>query len=117
MYLEVTPSGSKLWRLKFRQANGSESRLAFGTYPEVSLLEAREKRVEARKQIAQGIDPGQARRKAKEVAASASANTFEKIAREWHANRLSAWSASTAKETVNRLCAEPKVQTKKSRSR
>lgn len=103
MYLEITPAGSKLWRMKFRQANGSESRLAFGTYPEVSLLEAREKRLEARKLIAQGIDPGQARRKAKEEAASASANTFEKIAREWHANRLSAWSPSTAKETINRL--------------
>lgn len=105
MYLEITPTGSKLWRMKFRQANGSESRLAFGTYPEVSLLEAREKRLEARKLIAQGIDPGQARRKAKEEAASASANTFEKIAREWHANRLSAWSPSTAKETINRLAA------------
>jgi len=103
MYLEVTPTGSKLWRMKFRQANGSESRLAFGTYPEVSLLEAREKRLEARKQIAQGMDPGQARRKAKEESASASANTFEKIAREWHTNRLSAWSATTAKETINRL--------------
>ncbi|MBC3870298.1 tyrosine-type recombinase/integrase [Undibacterium oligocarboniphilum] len=103
MYLEVTPTGSKLWRMKFRQANGSESRLAFGTYPEVSLAEAREKRLEARKLIAQGIDPGQARRKAKEESASASANTFEKIAREWHANRLSAWSATTAKETINRL--------------
>jgi len=103
MYLEVTPAGSKLWRMKFRQANGSESRLAFGTYPEVSLLEAREKRTEARKQIAQGIDPGQARRKAKEDLATANANTFERIAREWHSNRLSAWSASTAKETINRL--------------
>ncbi|NDI84090.1 Arm DNA-binding domain-containing protein [Undibacterium crateris] len=54
MYLEVTPTCSKLWQKKFRQANGSECRLAFGTYPEVSLAEAREKRLEARKQIAQG---------------------------------------------------------------
>lgn len=80
MYLEATPTGSKLWRMKFRQANGSESRLAFGSYPEVSLAEAREKHLEARKQIAQGIDPGQARPKAKEE--SASTNTIEKIARE-----------------------------------
>ncbi|MFZ6754509.1 tyrosine-type recombinase/integrase [Undibacterium sp. Dicai25W] len=103
MYLEVTPTGSKLWRMKFMQANGRESRLAFGTYPEVTLSEAREKRLEARRLIARDIDPAQAKRKAKEDIATANANTFEKIAREWHANRLSAWSATTAKETINRL--------------
>ena len=103
MYLEVTPTGSKLWRMKFMQANGRESRLAFGTYPEVTLSEAREKRLEARRLIAKDIDPAQAKRKAKEEMATANANTFEKIAREWHTNRLSAWNPSTAKETINRL--------------
>jgi integrase len=103
MYLEVMPTGSKLWRMKFRQANGSESRLAFGSYPEVSLLDARNKRTEARALLAKKIDPAQVRRDDKAETATANANTFEKIAREWHTNRLSAWSASTAKDTINRL--------------
>jgi integrase len=103
MYLEVMPTGSKLWRMKFRQANGSESRLAFGSYPEVSLLDARNKRTEARALLAKKIDPAQVRRADKAETATANANTFEKIAREWHTNRLSAWSASTAKDTINRL--------------
>jgi integrase len=103
MYLEVMPTGSKLWRMKFRQANGSESRLAFGSYPEVSLLDARNKRTEARALLAKKIDPAQVRRDDKAETATANANTFEKIAREWHTNRLSAWSTSTAKDTINRL--------------
>jgi integrase len=103
MYLEVMPTGSKLWRMKFRQANGSESRLAFGSYPEVTLLDARNKRAEARALLAKKIDPAQVRRDDKAETATANANTFEKIAREWHTNRLSAWSTSTAKDTINRL--------------
>jgi hypothetical protein len=111
MYLEVMPTGSKLWRMKFRQANGSESRLAFGSYPEVTLLDARNKRTEARALLAKKIDPAQVRRDDKAETATANANTFEKIAREWHTNRLSAWSASTAKDTINRLpnCASRKM--------
>ena len=89
--------------MKYRQANGSESRLVFGRYPEVSLLEARNKRTEARALLAKKIDPAQVRRDEKAETASANANTFEKIAREWHTNRLSSWSASTAKDTINRL--------------
>ena len=84
------PTGSKLWRMKYRQANGSESRLVFGSYPEVSLLEARNKRTEARALLAKKIDPAQVRRDDKAETAAANANTFEKIAREWHTNRLSA---------------------------
>lgn len=48
--------------MKFKQANGKESRLAFGAYPDVSLADARAKRDAARKQVAAGIDPGQAKR-------------------------------------------------------
>ena len=44
LYLEVTPQGSKLWRMKFRQPNGKENRLSFGKYPDVSLEQARQKR-------------------------------------------------------------------------
>jgi hypothetical protein len=57
LYMEVLPSGSRIWRLKFRQLDGKENRLTFGPYPEVTLQEAREKRLEARRLMLQGVDP------------------------------------------------------------
>ena len=83
MYLEVAPSGSRIWRLAYRQGNGKSNRLTFGPYPEVSLLEARAKRTAARKLIAADQDPGQARNEAKLSKAAAAGHTFEAVAREW----------------------------------
>ncbi len=103
LYVEVMPTGSKLWRLKFKQANGKEGRLAFGSYPEVSLMAAREKRDVAKRQKAGGIDPGQARRIEKRNKEIAAANTFEAIAREWHDNKSETWKENTAREAINRL--------------
>ena len=103
LYLEIMPTGSKLWRMKFQQANGKESRLAFGSYPEISIAQAREKRDAARKLKADNVDPGEAKREQTRLAAEKSANTFEKLARDWHANKLNTWSASTAKDTLRRL--------------
>lgn len=103
LYLEVMPSGSKLWRMGYRQASGKENRLSFGAYPEITLAEAREKRAAARKMVRDGIDPGQSRLNAKRAAFEKATNTFEKLARDWHANKLSTWSASTAKDTLRRL--------------
>ncbi len=56
MYLEVTPAGGRWWRLKYRYA-GKEKLLSLGVYPEVRLADARERREEARKLLADGIDP------------------------------------------------------------
>ena len=94
LYLEVFPTGSKLWRMKFRQASGKESRLAFGSYPEVSLEQARRKREEVRKLKAEGIDPAE-KRKEQQAAKQAQVeavrvqdeNTFEKVARRLHASK------------------------------
>jgi integrase len=83
LYLEVTSGGSKLWRMKFKQASGKESRLSFGTYPDVSLIQARAARAAARQLRATNIDPGQAKRDAKTAKAAAAAHTFEPLAREW----------------------------------
>src|SRR5690242_21540688 len=82
LYLEVGPAGGKWWRWKYRYG-GKEKRLSFGVYPDVSLKSAREKRDAARQQLAAGIDPGQARKAGK--LAQAGAESFEAIAREWHA--------------------------------
>ena len=103
LYLEVMPTGSKLWRMKFKQANGKEGRLSFGSYPEVSLTAARAKRAEMRELKAKDIDPAQARRLEKLQRAAAASNTFEAIARQWHANKREAWKENTAKDAINRL--------------
>lgn len=91
LYLEVTASGSRYWRLKYRYG-GKEKRLAFGVYPEVSLAEARDKRDVAKKVIAAGNDPGEIK-KAEKIAHKISfENTFEAIAREWHQHKADRWS-------------------------
>src|SRR3974390_2960218 len=81
MYLLVTPNGGKCWRLKYR-FGGKEKVLALGTYPEISLADAREKRDTARKQIATGIDPGEVKKAQKAARNAASENSFEIVARE-----------------------------------
>jgi hypothetical protein len=68
LYLEVSPAGSKMWRLKYR-FDGKEKRLAFGVYPEAPLAKAREKRDEARKLLANGIDPSEQRKATKTMRA------------------------------------------------
>lgn len=109
LYLLVTPTGGKWWRFKYR-FGGKEKLLSFGTYPEVSLKKAREKREEARKQVAAGIDPGEQRKaeKATEKAQAAEAkaieeNTFEKVAREWFNKFSPSWVPSHADKIIRRL--------------
>jgi integrase len=85
MYLLVAPSGGKLWRFKYR-VGGTEKLLAIGAYPDVSLSRAREKRDEARRLLADGIDPG-AQRKAEKLA---KAITFQAVAEEFLASRKDA---------------------------
>jgi integrase len=103
LYLEVTPKGGKLWRMKFRQLDGTENRLSFGAYPEVSLIDAREKRDQARKLIAAGKDPARDRDDAARHARMVAENTFEKIAREWHTAMLGQWQPKTAQDILHRL--------------
>jgi len=86
LYLEVAPSGGKWWRLKFR-FNGKENRLSLGVYPEVTLKQARERRDDARKLLADGIDPSAHRQATRASRTIAAANSFEVIAREWHQQR------------------------------
>ena len=79
LYLQVNPSGSKLWRVKYR-INGVERKLALGSYPEISLAEAREARDAARKQIAHSIDPNFTKREARIEAAVRARNSFAHVA-------------------------------------
>lgn len=98
MYIEVSPAGGKLWRLKYR-FDGKEKRLALGAYPEVGLRDARDRRDGARKLLAAGVDPGQVRKAEKIAKAEAGANTFEAIGREWMATKGREWSDLYAGKT------------------
>ncbi len=102
LYLEVAPSGGKLWRLKYR-FNGKEKRLALGKYPEVGLKDARERRDEARKLLANEIDPGENRKAQKAAKTERAANSFEVVAREWIAKFTPTWAASHTSKIVRRL--------------
>ncbi len=102
MYLEVMPTGGKLWRLKYRYG-GKEKRLALGSYPDTSLKDAREKRDAARKLLAAGVDPSEYRKALKAAGIELTTNTFEAIARQWFTLRSSKWVASHADKVINRL--------------
>jgi len=102
MHLLVKTSGGRYWRMKY-YFGGKEKLLALGTYPEISLAEAREKREIARKQLISGIDPSQARKLAKQAKAITNANTFEAVAREWHENKLSSWTPDHGANILHRL--------------
>lgn len=82
LYLLVRPDGARYWRMDFRFA-GKRGTLAFGVYPAITLAEARERREQARKQIANGVDPASHRRLEKLAAAAAAENTFRVVAEEW----------------------------------
>ena len=64
LYLYISPAGGKLWRMAYR-FNGKQKTLSFGAYPAVSLKDARQKREEAKEQLAKGIDPGEQKKEAK----------------------------------------------------
>src|SRR5271168_4026623 len=86
LFLLVTPSGNKWWRFKYR-FGGKEKLLSLGVYPEVSLLDARQRRDEERRKLAHHIDPAANRKAAKAAWTDGQANTFEMVAREWIASR------------------------------
>ncbi len=85
LFLLVQPNGSKLWRLKYRHL-GTERALSFGPYPAVSLAEARTKRDEAKKLIADGVDPSVRKKLARIAAETAARNTFGLVASEFLLN-------------------------------
>ena len=96
--LEVTPSGGKLWRYRYR-FNDRANMLAMGQYPEIGLKQARERRDEARKLLANGIDPSEARKEEKAAKLALTENTFENVAREW----FEAWREDKSETTLQHV--------------
>jgi integrase len=81
LYLQVTPSGGRLWKLKFRTKAGTEKKLSLGSYPDVSLKDARESRDQSRRLLAGGTDPAEKKRRDKHAAKISAANSFSAVAK------------------------------------
>src|SRR5579864_2677205 len=86
LFLLIKPSGGKYWRLKYF-FGGKEKLLALGVYPGITLTDARERRAEAKKLLAKGADPGEAKKEVKRATTLKAASSLEAIAREWHEKR------------------------------
>lgn len=95
--IEVRPTGSKLWRLRYRLA-GKENVFAIGEYPEIGLAEARAERIAAKKLIKQGVHPAHHRKLARIRQTTEHANTFEAVAREWLDHNRGHWTARTFRQ-------------------
>ncbi|HHA2390841.1 TPA: tyrosine-type recombinase/integrase [Stenotrophomonas maltophilia] len=84
LYVQLNPDGSRWWRWDYRRpVTGKRNTLSLGTYPEVSLADARGRQAEARRLLASGIDPGERRKAAKVAGVEKAANSFEVVTREW----------------------------------
>lgn len=102
LYLEVSPSGGKWWRFKYRYAR-KEKRLSLGVYPDVDLRKARKRTNEARQLLADGIDPSKNRKAIKAAREDRAANSFEVVAREWIAKQMPNWAQSHGSRVLARL--------------
>ncbi len=104
LFMQVTPTGGKWWRFKYRY-EGKEKLLSLGTFPDVSLADARQRRDDARKLLAQipSVDPSEVKKSQKQSVYSNQANSFELIALEWAASYFINKSESHKERTVRRL--------------
>ena len=97
LYVQIEPTGGKLWRYQYRFEE-KRKLLSLGKYPDVSLQEARKRHIEAREQLAQGIDPSAVKKARKIAGKERATNSFELIAREW----FTRWKDDKAEGTVKR---------------
>jgi integrase len=102
LYLLVTPQGGKLWRLNYAY-DSKQKTLAIGRYPSLSLLEARERRDQAKRLLADGKDPAVAKKLKIEANIESSRMTFERVAREWHEANKPQWAKVHAEEVIRTL--------------
>lgn len=102
LFLIVTPAGGKWWRFRYKFDN-KEKLLSLGVYPDVGLKDARQRRDEARKLLADGIDPGENRKAMKAVKQDRAANSFEVVAREWYAKHAPNWVEHHGDRIIRRL--------------
>ncbi|MGN6270847.1 MAG: tyrosine-type recombinase/integrase [Sphingomonas sp.] len=102
LYLMVTTSGFRSWRMKYRYAR-KEKQLTFGGYPEVSLVQARDLRDAARKQLRAGIDPSVHKKQQAAAAALSAETTFRTVALAWHEAQARLWKPRYAEQVLQRF--------------
>ena len=102
LFLLVAPSGGKWWRLRYK-FDGKEKLLSLGVYPDVGLKDARGRRDDARKLLADGIDPGQNRKATKSARMDRAANSFEAVTREWFTKYSATWAANHGNRIIRRF--------------
>ena len=105
LFLLVKPNGGRYWRMKYRFAN-KEKLLAIGVYPEISLSEARDKCLKARKLLEDNIDPMQDKRERRAISDKNALNTFEAITLEWHETNKDKWTTRHAEYILTRMKAD-----------
>lgn len=103
LYFRVKPDGQKSWQLRYKKTDGKWSWLGLGGYPEVSGAAARAKAADLRADTAEGRNPMVTKQARKAAEAQAANDTFETLAREWHASRIGGWHAGTAKRIMGAL--------------
>lgn len=102
LYLLLQPTGAKWWRFDYR-FDGKRKTLSMGVYPDVSLKQARERREQARRLVAEGVDPSTHRRATKAARIEAATNSFERVAREWYSRQTTVLAPVTAEKLIRRL--------------
>ena len=102
LYLLVQPNGRKGWRFRYVKPDGREGLTSFGNYPVITLADARRKRLEAKRQLANGVDPIESKREAKTTAAI-NGRTFEDVALDWHREMSAKWAPGHSKTVLSRL--------------
>ncbi len=103
LYLDVRPSGAKIWRYRYWKSDGKDGLYTIGEYPDVSLSDARKEREWAREQVKQGLNPTEAKKIERLARMDENANTFESVAREWIADNKKHWSERYAKQVEGNL--------------
>ncbi|WP_175751308.1 MULTISPECIES: tyrosine-type recombinase/integrase [Burkholderia] len=106
LFLFLMPTGSKLWRYLYRDGFKKQKTLSIGAYPAVGLQTARKKRDEARAQIAEGVDPSEAKKAAKQAAVLAASNSLEAVARAWMEERRSRVEPKQYDKTLARFVSD-----------
>ena len=102
LYLLIMPGGGRWWRLKYRFTS-KEKLISLGTYPEISLRQARQRRDQARKLLAESVDPGAERKSKKSKLAAEASSSFEAVAREWFEKFSPGWAVTHAHTVIRRL--------------
>jgi integrase len=102
LYIHVSPTGGKLWRMAY-SFDGKQKTLSFGAYPAVGLKDARQRREDAKEQLAAGIDPGAHKQAVKAAVRAEAANSFEVVAREWIGKYKDLWVPRHGHKILSRL--------------